>query len=87
MKVDLKQFYYEISLSSNNLRKFFKYLTKLQQVIGFGQCIEMVGNCKILIEIILKMKSIDNFKLNKILSEIRNIVESKFTKIKYIHVY
>ena len=34
-----------------------------------------------------KTKSINNFELNEILSEIKNIVESKFAKVEYIHVY
>ena len=33
------------------------------------------------------MKPIDNFELNEILSKIKNIVESKFAKVKYTHVY
>ena len=47
----------------------------------------MVGNCKILTEAAPKTKPINNFELNKILSEIRNIVESKFIKVEYTHVY
>ena len=47
----------------------------------------MVGDCKILTEAVPKTKSIDNFELNEILFEIRNIAESKFAKVKYIHVY
>ena len=53
----------------------------------FGQHVEMVGNCKILTEAVPKTKLIDNFELNEILSEIRNIAESKFAKVKYTHVY
>ena len=59
----------------------------LQQIIGFGQCVEMVGDCKILTKAVSKTKPIDNFEFNEILSEIRNIVESKFAKVKYTHVY
>ena len=76
-----------IPLSSNNLGEFSRCLAGLQQVIGFGQRIEMVGDCKILTEAAPKMKSIDNFKLNEILSEIKNIAKSKFAKVEYIHVY
>ena len=76
-----------IPLSSNNLSEFLGCLASLQQVIGFGQCVEMVGDCKILIEAASKTKPIDNFELNEILSEIRNIVESKFAKVEYTHVY
>ena len=47
----------------------------------------MVENYKILIEAVPKIKPIDNFEFNEILFEIRNIVESKFTKVKYIHMY
>ena len=47
----------------------------------------MVGDYKILIEAAPKMKPIDNFELNEILFEIKNIVESKFAKVKYTHVY
>ena len=47
----------------------------------------MVKNCKILIEAAPKMKPINNFELNEILSEIKNIAESKFAKVKYTHVY
>ena len=47
----------------------------------------MVGDCKILTEAAPKTKPIDNFELNEILSEIRNIVESKFAKVEYTHVY
>ena len=47
----------------------------------------MVGDCKILTEAVPKMKPIDNFELNEILSKIRNIAESKFAKVKYTHVY
>ena len=64
-----------IPLGSNNLGEFSRCLAGLQQVIGFGQHVEMVGNCKILTEAAPKTKLIDNFELNEILSEIRNIVE------------
>ena len=47
----------------------------------------MVGNCKILTEAVSKTKPIDNFELNEILSEIRNIAKSKFAKMEYTHVY
>ena len=47
----------------------------------------MVGDCKILTKTTPKMKSIDNFELNEILSKIRNIAESKFAKVEYTHVY
>ena len=76
-----------IPLGSNNLNEFLKCLAGLQQVIGFGQHVEMVGDCKILIEAVSKMKPIDNFELNEILSEIKNIAESKFAKVEYTHVY
>ena len=76
-----------IPLGSNNLGEFLGCLAGLQQVIGFGQHVEMVGNCKILTEAVPKTKPIDNFELNEILSKIRNIVESKFAKVKYTHVY
>ena len=76
-----------IPLGLNNLSEFSGCLAGLQQVIGFGQHVEMVGNCKILTKVAPKMKSINNFKLNKILSKIKNIAESKFTKVEYIHVY
>ena len=76
-----------IPLGSNNLSEFLECLARLQQVIGFGQHVEMVGDYKILTEAAPKTKSIDNFELNEILSKIRNIAESKFTKVKYIHVY
>ena len=76
-----------IPLDSNNLGEFLSCLAGLQQVIGFGQCVEMVGNCKILTEAVPKMKPIDNFELNGILSEIRDIAKSKFAKVKYTHVY
>ena len=33
------------------------------------------------------MKPIDNFEFNEILFEIRNIIESKFVKVEYTHVY
>ena len=46
-----------------------------------------MGNCKILTEAAPKMKLIDNFELNEILSKIRNIAESKFAKVEYTHVY
>ena len=46
-----------ISLGSNNLGEFLKCLAGLQQVIGFGQHVEMVGDCKILTEAVPKMKS------------------------------
>ena len=45
-----------------------------------------MGDCKILTEAVSKTKPI-NFKLNEILSEIKNIVESKFAKVEYIHMY
>ena len=76
-----------IPLGSNNLGEFLECLASLQQVIGFGQCVKMVGDCKILTEVVSKMKPIDNFELNEILSEIRNIAESKFAKVEYTHVY
>ena len=76
-----------IPLGSNNLGEFSGCLAGLQQVIGFGQCVEMVGDCKILTEAAPKTKPIDNFELNEILSEIRNIAESKFAKVEYTHVY
>ena len=76
-----------IPLSSNNLGEFLRCLAGLQQVIGFGQHVEMVGDCKILTEAVSKTKPIDNFELNEILSEIRNIAESKFAKVKYTHMY
>ena len=76
-----------IPLSSNNLGEFLGCLAGLQQVIGFGQHIEMMGDYKILTEAAPKTKLIDNFELNEILSEIRNIVESKFAKVEYTHVY
>ena len=76
-----------ILLDSNNLGEFLGCLAGLQQVIGFGQHVEMVGDCKILTEAVPKMKPINNFELNEILSEIRNIVESKFAKVEYTHVY
>ena len=76
-----------IPLGSNNLGEFSGCLAGLQQVIGFGQRVEMVGDCKILTEAAPKMKPIDNFELNEILSEIRNIAESKFAKVEYTHVY
>ena len=67
-----------IPLGSNNLGEFSGCLAGLQQVIGFRQHVEMVGDCKILTEAAPKTKLIDNFELNEILSEIRNIAESKF---------
>ena len=76
-----------IPLGSNNLGEFSGCLAGLQQVIGFGQHVEMVGDCKILTEVVPKTKPIDNFEFNEILSEIRNIAESKFAKVKYTHVY
>ena len=76
-----------IPLGSNNLGEFSGCLAGLQQVIGFGQHVEMVGDCKILTEAAPKTKLIDNFKLNEILSEIRNIAKSKFAKVEYTHVY
>ena len=47
----------------------------------------MVRDCKILTEVAPKTKPIDNFKLNEILSKIKNIAESKFAKVEYTHVY
>ena len=76
-----------IPLGSNNLGEFLRCLTGLQYVIGFGQHVEMVGDCKILTEAVPKIKSINNFELNEILSKIKNIVESKFAKVEYTHVY
>ena len=76
-----------ISLGSNNLGEFSGCLAGLQQVIGFGQCVEMVEDCKILTEAVPKTKPIDNFELNEILSKIRNIAESKFAKVEYTHMY
>ena len=76
-----------IPLDSNNLDEFLGCLASLQQVIGFGQHVEMVGDCKILTEAVPKTKPINNFELNEILSEIRNIAESKFAKVEYIHMY
>ena len=76
-----------ISLNSNDLDEFLRCLAGLQQVIGFGQHIEMVGDCKILIEAVFKIKPINNFELNEILSKIKNIAKSKFAKVEYIHVY
>ena len=76
-----------IPLGSNNWSEFSRCLAGLQQVIGFRQYIEMVRNYKILTKAVFKMKPIDNFKLNEILSKIKNIVESKFAKVEYIHVY
>ena len=76
-----------IPLDSNNLGEFLGCLAGLQQVIGFEQHVEMVGNYKILTEAVPKMKPINNFELNEILSEIRDIAESKFAKVKYTHVY
>ena len=70
-----------IPLNSNNLGEFSGCLAGLQQVIGFEQCVEMVGDCKILTEAAPKTKPIDNFELNEILFEIRNIAESKFAKV------
>ena len=76
-----------IPLGSNNLSEFSGCLACLQQVIGFGQCVKMMGDCKILTEAVSKTKSIDNFEFNEILSKIKNIVESKFVKMEYTHVY
>ena len=76
-----------IPLSSNNLGEFLRCLADLQQVIGFEQHVEMMGNCKILTKVVPKTKPIDNFEFNEILSEIRNIAESKFAKVKYTPVY
>ena len=76
-----------IPLGLNNLGEFFRCLAGLQQVTGFGQHVEMVGDCKILTEAVSKMKPINNFKLNEILSEIRDISESKFAKVEFTHVY
>ena len=76
-----------IPLGSNNLGEFSGCLAGLQQVIGFGQHVEMVGDYKILTKVVSKTKPIDNFELNEILSKIRNIVESKFAKVEYTHVY
>ena len=76
-----------IPLSSNNLGEFSGCLAGLQQVIGFGQHVEMVGDCKILTKAVPKTKPIDNFELNEILSEIKNIAESKFAKVEYTHMY
>ena len=72
-----------IPLNSNNLGEFSGCLAGLQQVIGFRQCVKMVGDCKILTEIAPKTKPINNFELNEILSEIRNIAESKFAQVEY----
>ena len=55
--------------------------------MALGNAVEMVGDCKILTEAAPKTKLIDNFELNEILSEIRNIAESKFAKVEYTHVY
>ena len=76
-----------IPLSSNNLSEFLECLVGLQQVIGFGQHVEMVGDCKILTEAAPKTKPIDNFELNEILFEIKNIAKSKFAKVEYTHMY
>ena len=75
-----------IDTKSINLCEFSECLAGLQQVIDFGQYVEMVEDCKILTEAVSKMKSIDNFELNEILFEIRNIAESKFVKVEYTHV-
>ena len=69
-----------IPLDSNNLGEFLGCLVGIQQVIGFGQHVEMVGHCKILTEAAPKTKPIDNFEFNEILSEIRNIAESNLPK-------
>ena len=76
-----------IPLNSNNLNEFLRCLTSLQQVIGFEQHVEMMEDCKILTEAVSKTKLINNFEFNEILSEIRNIIESKFAKVKYTHMY
>ena len=47
----------------------------------------MVGDCKILTEAASKTKPINNFEFNEILFKIRNITKSKFTKVKYTHIY
>ena len=47
----------------------------------------MVENCKILTEAVSKIKSINNFKFNKILFKIKNITKSRFAKIEYIYMY
>ena len=76
-----------IPLGSNNLREFSGCLAELQQATGFGQHVEMVGNYKILTEAAPKTKPIDNFELNEILSEIKDISKSKFVKVEFTHVY
>ena len=69
--VEVRGRFKTILLNSNNLKEFSKCLTDLQQIIDFEQYIEMVRDCKILTEVILKIKSINNFKFNKILILLR----------------
>ena len=74
-----------IPFGTNNIGEFRGCLNGIKRVVGMGESVEMVGDCKILTEAAPKGCPISNYILNNLLSEIRGFI-TKFKEVKFTHV-